>query len=404
MHVVLFTNAFPNAAEPQRGAFTFQIARALEGMVELDIVAPLPFVPRWMARSHPIAGVSAAERMEGLAVHHPRYLVIPKIAGATHTATLALAALPVIRSIQRRRRIDLINAHWVYPDGVAAVWIGRRLGIPMCLTALGCDINAYANMPLRRPQIVWALEHACGIGAVSRNLKNGMLALLKEPRKGVRPGRAPFRPLPDIRVIPNGVDARRFAPMPRNEARARLGLSDEGRIVLTVGSQDEVKGTRYLIEACAMLSDLPDLHLVLVGDGPLRQSLRLLALKSGVSDRVLFAGKRDHAEVALWMNAADVFCLPSLREGHPNVVMEALACGTPVVASDVGAASEILSPETGLLVPPANGKILAETLHLALDTSWNRETIRNSVVRSSWEECAGRYLDWYREIRMAWIS
>ena len=398
MHVVLFTNAFPNAAEPQRGAFTVQIAQALKELTDLDIVAPLPFVPRWMAQRHPIASVAAVEHIEALAVHHPRYLVLPKIAGATHAATLALAALPVLRSIRRQKPIDLINAHWIYPDGVAAVWIGKRLGIPVSLTALGCDINAYANMPLRRPQIVWALEHACGIGAVSRNLKDGMLALLKERRKGLRPGSAPFRSFPNIRVIPNGVDAQRFSSMSRSQAREILGLPTEGRIVLTVGSQDEVKGTRYLIEACGLLADLPDLRLVLVGDGPLRQALGRLSQDLGISDRVIFAGKRDHAEVALWMNAADVFCLPSLREGHPNVVMEALACGTPVVASDVGAVSEILSSETGLLVPPANAQRLAGALRHAFRTPWNRERIRNSVEGSRWEDCAARYLDWYREI------
>jgi glycosyltransferase involved in cell wall biosynthesis len=147
-----------------------------------------------------------------------------------------------------------------------------------------------------------------------------------------------------------------------------------------------------------LLADLPDLRLVLVGDGPLRQALGRLSQDLGISDRVVFAGKRDHAEVALWMNAADVFCLPSLREGHPNVVMEALACGTPVVASDVGAVSEILSSETGLLVPPANAQRLAEALRHAFRTPWNRERIRNSVEGSRWEDCAARYLDWYREI------
>ncbi|WP_051328303.1 glycosyltransferase family 4 protein [Desulfatirhabdium butyrativorans] len=399
MHVVLFTNAFPNAVEPQRGAFTLQIARAMKDLTDVDVVAPLPFAPKWTARRHPIAGVAAVEEIEGLCVHHPRYLVLPKIAGATHAATLALAALPMIRAIQRQHRIDLINAHWIYPDGVAAVWIGRRMGIPVYLTALGCDINAYPKMKLRKPQIVWALRHARGLGAVSRNLADGMAALLQERhgRNGIRPERGGKKP--DIRVIPNGVDGHRFFPLPAIEARNRLGLEPEGPVVLTVGSQDEVKGTRYLIEAVAMLEEVPGLRLVLVGDGPLRGRLERLGEALGISGRVRFAGKRDHAEIPLWMNAADVFCLPSLREGHPNVVMEALACGIPVVASDVGAVSEVLRPEAGIVVPPADAAALARALRSALQRNWGRDTIRNTVCGASWEACARNYIHWYREMR-----
>lgn len=398
MHVVLFTNAFPNAAEPQRGAFTFQIAQALKDLTDLDIVAPLPFVPRWMADHYPIAGIAAVEHIEGLAVHHPRYLVLPKIAGATHAATLVLAALPVLRSIRRQKPIDLINAHWIYPDGVAAVWIGRQLNIPVCLTALGCDINAYPKRKLRRPQIVWALSHARGLGAVSRNLADGMLALLKAQAIRKRGGSESFGRIPHIRVIPNGVDGKRFFPLPTLEARRRLGLEPEGPVVLTVGSQDEVKGTRYLLDAVAMLRDVPGLRLVLVGDGPLRGTLERLGEELGISERVLFAGKRDHTEIPLWMNAADVFCLPSLREGHPNVVMEALACGIPVVASDVGAVSEVLRPEAGIVVPPADASALAHALRAALRRIWNRDAIRNAVSGASWEACASNYFNWYREM------
>ncbi len=396
MHVVLFTNAFPNSAEPQRGAFTVQIARALDDMVDLDIVAPLPLVPGWMAPRHPIAGVPAVEQIKGLVVHHPRYLVIPKIAGATHAATLALAALAVIRDIHRRRPIDIVNSHWIYPDGVAAVWIGRRLGVPVCLTALGCDINAYPKMRLRKPQIVWALRHAHGLSAVSRNLQDGMLALLQErPRRcGAKDSKHTF----DIRVIPNGVDHHRFFPLPTIEARRRIGLDVQGPVVLTVGSQDEVKGTRYLVEAIAMLTEIPKVRLVLVGEGPLRGRLERLGMELGIFDRLYFAGKRDHAEIPLWMNAADVFCLPSLREGHPNVVMEALACGIPVVASDVGAVSELLRPQTGIVVRPADSHALSQALRSALQRSWNRDDIRNSVRSSSWETCARSYFNWYQEM------
>lgn len=398
MHVVLFTNAFPNGAEPQRGAFTFQIAQALKGLTDLDIIAPLPFVPRWMAGCRPIAGVTAVEPIEGFAVYHPRYLVLPKIAGATHAATLALAALPVLRSIQKKKPIDLINAHWIYPDGVAAVWIGRRLGLPVGLTALGCDINAYPKMKLRRPQIRWALCNARGLGAVSQNLADGMRALLLEQARRNPGGSGGGGGMRDIRVIPNGVDGKRFFPMPTLEARRRLGLDAEGPMVLSVGSQDEVKGTRYLLEAVAMLGEIPGLRLVLVGDGPLRATLERLGQELAISERVLFAGKRSHAEIPLWMNAADVFCLPSLREGHPNVVMEALACGIPVVASDVGAVCEVLRPEAGIVVPPADAAALAQALRAALHRCWNRDAIRNTVSGASWEACARRYVNWYLEM------
>ena len=383
MKVLIITNAFPNSAEETRGIFTYQIVKTLQKKCNVEVIAPLPWVPRVLAKSFaakfPHARVPFHENIGGIEVYHPRYLVIPKLVGFMHAVFMFFPLFKLVNKLNNEETVDLINAHWIFPDGVAATWIARRLRKPIVLTALGCDVNLYSTMLLRKFQISGALRSTDHITAVSSNLKD-MVCSLKIPEKNVD-------------VIPNGIDLSLFSIIDKLDARKKVGISPKQSLILTVGSLDEVKGTQFLVEAFGAMkkSGSPLPLLISIGDGPLKLSLCSLAEKLGVSDHVRFLGKRPHKEIPLWMNAANLFCLPSLREGHPNVVIEALACGVPVVASNVGAVPEIINITNGYIWNNRNVMALVQQLECGLERRWDRTEIRRSVEGYSWENCARRY-------------
>ena len=389
MKVLLISNIFPNSAEPVRGIFTYQIVKALRKMCNIEVVAPLPWVPPSLKKKflsqYPYANVPETERIGGIQVYHPRYLVIPRMLGSMHSIFMVPSLFRLAKKLERAQHFDLINAHWLFPDGVAAAWAGKLLRKPVILTGLGCDVNLYSTMFFRKAQIVRSLQNVAYGTVVSNSMKLRLVSL------GIREEK--------IAVIPNGVDLKLFNIMDKKRARNFLKLSNESRIVLTIGSQDEVKGTKYLIEAFGMLlkRQKSPLLLILIGDGPLRKSLMSMSKNLGISKSVVFLGRRPHGEIPLWLNAADVFCLPSLREGQPNVVLEALACGIPVVASNVGAIPEMIR-DNGRLSPPADSRSLCENLEFCLSNIWDREAFRRTVECFSWTECARMYFQSYLNV------
>ncbi len=390
MHVVIVSNLYPNSQEPQRGLFTYQIVNELKKLCAVTVVAPLPWVPPGLMNRgngkflH--AKVGYREEIDGVTVFYPRYVVIPKISGFFHPLAMFFPLVKCLRSLERQRPIDLINAHWVFPDGVAAARVGHRLGKPVVLTALGCDVNSYATMTLRRMQLVRAMEQSDCVTAVSRGLRDAIIGLRIPENK--------------VRLIRNGINLDMFHIVDRNEARKRLCLPEGKRIILAVGRQDGEKGTRYLMEAFAKLTHTIPTKclLVLVGDGPLHNELVEQARALSISEDVLFAGSRPHSEISLWMNAADLFCLPSIREGHPNAAIEALACGIPVVASRVGEIPWMVGDESGLTVPAGDVQSLYVALMEALGKRWSGTAIRASVEDFDWKECAILYYRIYKEV------
>jgi glycosyltransferase involved in cell wall biosynthesis len=194
-------------------------------------------------------------------------------------------------------------------------------------------------------------------------------------------------------VIPNGVDTVKFHPMERELARRQCGLEENRRYLLTVSRFSHEKGLDHLLRAFARIS-CPDVELVLVGEGPKKGELLALAAELGITQRLKLPGVLGHAEVCAWYNAADLFCLPSLWEGCPNVVIEALACGTPVVASRVGGIPDLVPhADLGLLVPPGEAELLAQAIDLALAKNWDRRGISQFGSAHSWSEVADRVIE-----------
>jgi glycosyltransferase involved in cell wall biosynthesis len=287
---------------------------------------------------------------------------------------LFLGSLRALRRGDGERDFDLIDAHYFYPDGVAASWLGRWLGKPVVITARGTDVNLIPRYRLPRMMIRAAAKRASGVVAVSQALKDAIVEL------GV--------PAETITVLRNGVDLQLFHPRDREIARAALGL--HGTTLVSVGHLIERKGHEFAIGA---LARLPQCTLLIVGDGPDRNRLEALAQKLGVADRVRFLGAVPHVELQKIYVAADALVLASSREGWPNVLLEAMACGTPVVATAIWGNPEVVScREAGVLMKSRTAEACADAVEELLKASHDRVATRAYAEQFSWQETsAGQY-------------
>ncbi|MBV9116239.1 MAG: glycosyltransferase [Acetobacteraceae bacterium] len=386
LRLLTFSTLYPNAARPNHGVFVENRLRHLVGSGEAasTVVAPVPYFPSRAALFGDWAVNARApmrEERHGLMVHHPRFPVVPRVGMSAAPWLLYRAALPFVRRLlEDGREVDAIDAHYLYPDGVAAVWLGRRLGLPVVLTARGTDVSLIPRHAVPRRLIEGALRDAAALIAVSAALKAAMLALgAAEPR---------------VTVLRNGVDTRLFRPpADRAALRARLGL--DGPTLLSVGHLIERKGHDLVIRALAQLSGVT---LLIVGEGPERPRLAALAAQLGLSARVRLLGARPHREMAELYGAADALVLASSREGWANVLLEAMACGTPVVATDIWGNPEVVrAPEAGVLVARA-ADALASAARGLLAAPPARAATRAYAERFSWDETTAGQLAVFREV------
>ncbi len=387
LRILTFTTLFPNAAQPSHGVFVENRLRHLvaSGQAKSWVVAPVPWFPTALARAFvqyaPYARVPAAEVRHDLPILHPRFLVLPKI-GMTAAPGLLFAG--AVASVRRLRAevgdFDLIDAHYFYPDGVAAILLGRLLDKPVVITARGTDVNLIPQHSLPRRMILAAARHAAGIITVSQALKDGLTAL------GVRSAR--------IEVLRNGVDLAMFQPRDRELARRRLGLTKP--TLLSVGHLIERKGHDVVIGALPLLADY---ELLIAGEGPESGALTQLAARLGVADRLRFLGSVPHERLAEVYSAADALVLASSREGWPNVLLEAMACGTPVVASNIWGNPEVVtSPEAGRLMGERTPAAVAAAVAALLRQPPDRGATRRYAERFSWDATTEGQLRLFREI------
>ncbi len=372
--MLTLSSLYPNRDMPQHGIFVENRLRRLldSGEVASVVVAPVPWFPftnRSFGRYATFAGVPREERRHGIAVLHPRYALIPKI-GMSSAPVLMYGALRrcLERVLRDRFRFDVLDAHYFYPDGVAAVMLARRLGKPVVITARGTDINLISDYRLPGRWILWGAKRAAGIVAVSEALRARLIEL------GIEASR--------IRVLRNGVDLELFAPGDRVAARRALGLNVDGVVVLSVGQLIPRKGHDLVIRAIARL---PEATLAIVGEGPDAAALQRLAEHVGIGGRARFLGAMPQERLAAVYNAADVLVLASTREGYPNVLLEALACATPVVATAVWGTPEIVgAPAAGRLVEERTPQALSGALRDLLADPPARAATRAYAKRFGW--------------------
>jgi glycosyltransferase involved in cell wall biosynthesis len=387
MNILTFTTLYPNAAMPLNAVFVRRRMEACASLHrhDLTVVAPVPFFPRLPIATLKVwdrfAAVPPLESPWGYEIYHPRYLVTPKLGMRYYGRWMTQATIALVSELHARKRFDVIDAHYVYPDGEAAVAIGRALGLPVVLSGRGTDLSLYPTLPAIRPRIVRSLRQCRHLVCVSDELRKVALGLGEPQGK--------------VSVIGNGIDPAVFAPRDRLIARAHLQLPADATLLLSVGTLRELKGFHILIESLALLKQeggLPSssTKLLIVGDGPQRPELQVLVKRLELQDEVVLAGAIDPDALPAWYAAADFFLLASSREGWPNVLCEAQAMGLPVIATRAWGIPEIVrEPGLGLLVADRSAQAFAQGIRRALDCSWDRPAIASKGAQRTWPVVAG---------------
>jgi len=389
IRTLVFTTLYPNREQPSHGIFVENRLRHLlgSGRVEAQVVAPVPYFPfggSAFGRYGALARVPRHEVRHGVEVWHPRFAVVPKIGMRLGPSLLYGGGRAAVSSLSRRGfDFDLIDAHYFYPDGVAAARMAEALQKPLVITARGTDINLIAEFSGPRRQILWAADRADRIVTVCTALKDRLVEIGVDGNK--------------VRVLRNGVDLAMFVPADRAAARAELGLTR--RTLLSVGHLIPRKGHDLVIRA---LAEVANTDLLIVGEGPEDSRLRALAQACGVADRVRFLGRVPHEDLPAIYTAADGLVLASSREGWANVLLEAMACGTPVVATDVWGTREVVAdPVAGKLVGERTETALADALRSLLQAPPDRAATRAYAEGFGWEPTTHGQLEIFDQLAQA---
>lgn len=399
LRVLILTHMYPSKAAPTSGVFIHHHVRHLIASgCEIIIVSPVPYTPAVLItnqRRKEYRETPSNDVIDGVPVIYPRYLRPPgSLFHAPSGLTMYAGVLACIRRVAKEFRPQLLHAHTATPDGYVGLLLGQKLGIPTVVSLRGSDINVY---PFRDRWTLWltkrVLAEAHRLTAVSK--------ALKEAAEAIAQPRAP------IEVVYTGCDLQKFTfdVQGRNLIRQRLSIPPDAPVLIFVGNVLREKGVNELMQSfCTLAGDHKELHLVVVGNGTALNCLVYKAEKSGVGNRVHFVGRRPHQEIPGWLSAGDVLVLPSWREGLPNVVVEAMACSRPVVATRVGGIPEAVQPGvSGILIEKGNIRALTEAIaQVAFDPAKRgvmgqagRQIVEQ---RFTWRKNAEKTIEVYREV------
>jgi len=392
MKVLVVTDVFPNVIQPNLGTFSWERVNALRRRIEIKVIAPVPYFPSLQSfsvfkRWHEFSKIPRHENRFGIDVYHPRRIVVPKVGKMASGFFYAVSLKRVIKEIRLNYCFDLIDAHFIWPDAYAAVKAARSIGVPICATAHGTDINYMPKYRSIRKQIIETLKGANRVIAVSKALADIIISL------GISSDK--------IKVIQNGVDLCKFKVIDKTEAKISIGCRASENIIISVGALIPRKGHDFLIDAFKILlskNNITDLKLLIIGEGPSRSRLLKKIKSADLGNKILLKGQVAHGELYKWYNAADLFCLTSCREGWPTVFFEAWACGLPVVATAVhGVAEAIKDNRYGMLVNKQDASEIAITIEEALNRKWNREEIVSYAKDNTWDSIADKIMTQFYE-------
>ena len=375
MKIAVVTCYFPSSAEPWQGRSAYQTLRVLAGEADVRVFYPNASYPAWLKpRSRIYSKLDASYSLPGVKANYYDYFALPLLSRPFNGLMAARALLPAVRAFEP----DLIFSFFLYPDGYAALKIGKALRLPVVAMSIGSDINRIGD-PISAMHTRAVLREADFLLTVSGDLRKKAVAMGARAEK--------------TRTVINGCDLSVFRLRDRLEARRKLGIALDAEAVVYIGRMDVKKGLRELVEAAAKLhSERPNLHLYMVGEGPDLPVVQSAIQAHNALGYIHALPKCSFDEVAVWMAAADLVTLPSYMEGCPNVILEALASGRPVVATNVGGIPEILSEECGELVPPREPARLAQALASVLDRNWDAQAISAHGSRS-WNAVAQELLE-----------
>jgi glycosyltransferase involved in cell wall biosynthesis len=378
--ILFISNLFPSALFPNMAAYNSQQIAALREHCVVDVISPIPWTA--LVRRRP---ASAYRHFDGIGVYHPVYYYPPRYLRTYYGEFFYSSIRNTAERLLARNKYDLVYASWLYPDCWAAAKLAASHHLPLFVKVHGTDVNRLVpGDPVTRRSLE-GLAKAEKVICVSKALKKRLIELGASPEK--------------LEVLYNGVDTRIFHPMDRAAVRQQLGVGADESLVLYVGNLKAEKGLGELIHAFRALSGggRGHMRLAVVGDGPYLPELRRLIDSFGLSDRVRLLGSLPLPTIAQWMNAASVLCLPSYSEGVPNVILEALACGTSVVATSVGGIPELDRGDGRMrLVPARVVEPLTEALRAAVSSEGPQDA---SGVINSWQQNAAKLMHLFSEYR-----
>ncbi|EIM63571.1 glycosyltransferase family 4 protein [Desulfobacter postgatei] len=381
--ILILTSLFPNTKKPDLGIFIQKrmFAYARKKACKIEVVAPVPYCPdlKFLRPYQYYSQVPFHETMDGINVYHPRYFMIPKASMTIHGKLIYWGIKNFVQELHKKSAFDLIDGHFIYPDCQAGILLGELLHLPVVVSARGSDINQYMSYSTIKPQISEILTKSSHIISVCEALKQMMLEICPDEKK--------------ITVIPNGIDKKYFHQINKKTARLKLGINNDKHILLSIGALIPRKGHDLTIKAAAQLikSKTP-LQFYIIGSGPEEQRLKKLAEHLKIQSDIFFMGQIPNDQLIDWYNAADLFCLSSDKEGWPNVLTESLACGTPVIATKVFGAPEIVKNESMGILVERRYEDIAGGIAKGLANNWNRSAISQEVSSRTWdvvaEECS----------------
>lgn len=376
--LLVFSSLFPSQVRPNAGVFIRERMFRVGKYIPIIVVSPVPWFPfqeiirYWCPQFRPQP--SCYEEQEGVQVYYPRFFSIPGLLKSCDGFFMAVGALPTL--LKLKKKFTIIDAHFAYPDGYAATLLGKWLNKPVTITLRGTEVPL-AKIPGRKEKLLTALVYATQVFSVSDSLKQFVVSLGANGDK--------------IQVIGNGIDVIKFQPIAKSTARAALSISEGAMVLVSVGALVDRKGFHRVIDLLPeLVSHYPNLiYLIVGGDSPegnirikLERQVEVLNLKKHV--RFLGAYSSDQLKVPL--SAADLFVLATANEGWANVFLEAMACGLPVITTDVGGNKEVIvNSELGTVVPFADSQRLLTAISNGLDKSWNISLILKYAQNNAWD-------------------
>lgn len=370
-NILVITNLYPYPWEPNRAAFNRQ---QFEKLAEISSVKLIVLVP-WTSAFKNLSTLKATT-VNNVEVDYCVYLYPPKVGRSLYPLFILLSLLTRSWSIKKFKP-DCIFSSWAFPDAVAGGLLAKWLKIPTVIKVHGSDINMHSEIEARRVQIRRAMNRAGAVVAVSNDLRKKILQM------GIAADK--------VHVLYNGINKSLFYPQDKDMARSLCAIDAARKVILFIGNLKTTKGCNLLLDAYVLLARKVDaVDLYYIGTGDQQQALRKKAVEFDLEPRVHFLGSLPHKVLAQWINASDVLVLPSMNEGVPNVILEAQACGTPVVATRVGGIPEVVSSDSGILVDYGNEAALCRALSEALDRKWDRHKISSSADALSWSENSAR--------------
>jgi glycosyltransferase involved in cell wall biosynthesis len=387
MKIVSISHLFPNNSEPLSGNFIKERLKYVNRKITLTMVAPVNYHTMLLCgiRNKKFNNIQYQEIFDGIFVYHPRYFTMPRILKFSDGLFYYFSLKKLFERIIKVENIDLLDFHWVFPDAFAGLKLSKKFRKPIVVTIRGDRSIAYHEHGFRKQMVINVLQSVDHVIAVSNELKEKVVR-----EYGVKEN--------NITVIQNGLDTHKFPAIDKSKARMNLGLPLNKKIILSLSRLSIEKGLEYLLRGLGILNS-EHVELMVVGKGPLEKKLKTLSHRLNISDKVRFIGEVAHEETYKWYNAADVYCLPSLWEGCPNSIIESLACGTPVLATQVGGIPDLVPDEKyGLLVPPRDEFALSKALEDALNRTWDRPNIRKFGCSNTWDNVADKVINVFNSV------